>query len=242
MHNPIKDSMTAARMIAVTLGHKTAKPGESLDEDACIRRAEVIMKRSVEQVAVWLRDLSRDDPYFRVVMFVVSGGRRIGVCVMIPLGEAAFAKLSKGEIHDSDITPEDLDPAPRAVFAFAMSDSEGVPDLTPREKTLAQARSVYYQMAYFTRRQKPYRPTLITVVSNPQYRAMLQRLGGVETGTYLRGTDLPLLILEHPRDRTRLSIKTWIPYRLFALTLNIFRLANRSEWRKEDRLRSHAAE
>jgi hypothetical protein len=53
----------------------------------------------------------------------------------------------------------------------------------------------------------------------------------------MQDTPHPVMMLRHPGEKNELSVQAWVPYNLLMMTLRIFRIANKQEWGREDRLR-----
>lgn len=237
LHNPVKDCLAAARMILDSYGWMLAEPGDALDVPSCLRRAEDKIGRSAEALAAWLRELSRDDEFFRLIAFVASGGARIGATVVLPLNQSAFERLCDGELDQFTITPADLASPAYGLYLFGMSDCERFPGLSARERTLAQVRTLFYQMAYFTRRMRPLRPAWACSITNAHYGDRLRRYGFRPNGKLMCGTDLPITCLRHPRVAGENTVQAWVPYKLMTMMLSLYRTVNRDEWKEEDRVR-----
>ena len=238
-HNPARDAALAARLIIASAGHRHAKPGDALDEESCLQRGQAAMGRTLESYAGWMSRIVKSDGLFRSCVFSVHEGRRIGASVVLPLVEDAYRRLITGEIRDDGFHPDALSSRSRCIFVAAMSHPVWAEGITPFEKSVAQARSVVYQIAYFTRRLKPNRPTLMTVMTTPSMRGLLARMGFVASHRTLCGTPHPFAIFKRP---AQIEVQTWISYHLLVTTLNVFRIANRRLWSEEDRMRRHAGD
>ena len=230
-----EDAGLAARMVMLTLGHKIAAFGDSLEEEACIRRGEVGMGRTIEEYGGWLADIAARPGMSRSLMFFTSGGKKIGAAVVLPLKEESWLQITRGERFDRELTAADIQPMSRHLFIHALSDAEGFPDVAVREKTVAQAWCIMYQAAYFTRRIRPMRPVVTTLASNDYYRATMLKQGYVDTGKTMPITGYPIFFLGSPREFGELTVKRWVPYQLFTLSLKMYQLANYKAWKREDR-------
>jgi hypothetical protein len=246
-HNPVRDSLQAAEMIARCVGH--------MDENATIpespasrlqRGIEKMAWPSLDEYAGWLMGMLRKD--YRTVMFAVARHKkewvRIAAVVVLPLTESAFNRFCAGEISERELTPDDLQPRSKYLLIHAMSD-ECVPGISDSQRSRAQAHCVMYQCAYFTRLLKPLHPVAVTIKTNPQYADRLHRHGYREIGVCMRGSDYPIMVLRHPSESTtesRRSKSLWdaldelISYRLMRDGLKLYRVANKQIWAEEDRI------
>jgi hypothetical protein len=167
LHKRVRDSRRVARMLLYTVGFQAAKPNESQDQESCVRRGEIVMGRSRAEYAGQLLDWSEGDDFLRTVMFIVSGGERIGAAVVLPLKEDTFRRICSGELHDKHLTREDLDVQSRYLFIHNMSNAEQVGRIGATQRTTAQARTICYQLAYYTRHLRPLRPVAISLAVSP---------------------------------------------------------------------------
>jgi hypothetical protein len=234
-----EDCLAAARMVVICAGYKTAQPGEPLDEDACLARGERLMKLTVDDYARWLTALWRKER--RVVTFAIvarkSGGKerceRVGVAVILPLSSEAARRFSAGEINGWDLGPDDLEVPAKYVFINAVGQRDLLQGYSVRERTRAEAHSALYQIAYLTNGIRPMRPTLLTIVTNPQYEQRLRRMGYRKLGVNIHGTDIPIVALRHPGEIRQPTGRDWYAYRFMMTMVEIYQKVNRGQWRRE---------
>lgn len=232
MVDPYEDYMIAARMVMHTAGYKMAEPGEALDEAACLRRGAEKMGRTIEEYAGWLRDITRNR-FYRAAMFYLVGRQRVGVTVVLPLKERAFGRLCSGEMQEDHIEADDLESPSRHLFMAAMSDGQGVPKVADLRRTVAQTNAFLYQMAYLTRRIEPLRPTIASFAANAHFAELLGSQGFAPNGHRLKGTDFPVLILEHS---TKDGHADPAAYGTYVRLMRLYRFVNRRQWALEDSL------
>ncbi|WP_422929668.1 hypothetical protein [Singulisphaera sp. PoT] len=234
LHNPVKDSLLAAGMELDTVGWKLAGPGEPMDVDSCIARGERFMRRTRQEYARWMREVTRLDGMFRTVMFYLRGEERIGISVALPLKERAWRAMAAGELFDSDLTQDDLLPSSRFIYMHGMSDAERV-DIANHDKTLAQARSVFYQVAYYVRNARPLRPMSLSPCCCAYYGELLRKHGYKPTGACMKDTPNPMMMLGHHKDGGSRIWKDRVSYDISRLTVRAYLICNRAHWRREDR-------
>jgi hypothetical protein len=241
-HNPYRDSVVAAHMVARTVGLLNAMPGESLGDSDCEARGERHMGRSVETYARWLLAMSRRE--IRSVMFVVAPVRAgppkqyvpIGATVVLPLKEDVFRRFCAGVIADGELTPDDMQQPSRHILVDAIAEPPASVGISLEEVTAAQAHCVLYQVAYFTRGLRPRRPCVVTFGGAPKYIERMRRQGYRDMGTCMPGSDKPIMLLAHPADGGKRALRSFASYNLLKLSLGLYQLANKRQWRKEDGL------
>lgn len=236
-----EDCLAASRIVVQCIGYKYARPGESLDEVSCLERGVGIFRRSVEDYASWLAAMWRKER--RAVMFAVvprrRGGRevrqRVGVSVVLPLVERAFRQFTSGEISDEELGPEDLETPSRYAFLHAIGQMNRLSGFTVRERTRAEAHAVLYQLACLTYGIRPFRPVVVSVLTNPQYERRLRRMGYRENGARVPGTNVPVVLLRPPREVEEPTMRERYSYRVFTTALSFYQDVNRGLWRRERR-------
>jgi hypothetical protein len=241
--DPPNDARSVARLAAEYVGRLVAADGDSLDPDACASRGEADLRRSTDDYAAWIYAMWRHD--YRTVMYVIrraAAGRRkqpdpIGVTILLPLSDDAFRRLSAGEISDKDLTEADLVPASKRLFLQMMSDTGAGRGLSARDIEEAQIHNIMYQIAYFSRGERPARPTVLTLAPTPALHERLRRHGHHDVGVQLRGTDKPLVWLRPPEEFEGSGWKDHVAYDMFLLAIKPYKLSNAAEWKQEDRLK-----
>ena len=238
LHHPRLELLPVARMIAEMVGHKAAEPGDPLDADSCVRRGEAKLARTAPHFALWLLELIGTDYPPRLVMNVIYKKTPIGVSVVLPLKEGPYHKLCRGLLHHSEIRRDDLDTNAGRLFIFIACDPVGMPELSPNKRSRAQLRTLWYQLAYFSRYQKPFHPSFVAVVSHPGYELRARHQGFVKTGACEKGTSFPVMVLGSAREMRamgkRLSTQCCLKYEILCTVMRLFRAVNRRRWRKED--------
>jgi len=232
------DTVLAAQTIVMGIGEKIAQPGEPVDDESCLRRGEKTMQRSWEDYRDWLNSMRTREP--RSVMFSIlrreskragTKQQRASISVILPLTENAYHRLLKGEAFDHELTPDDLQTPSKHVFVNSLHPLQHA-RVTIEEQTAAEVHCVGYQLAYLTRGLRPFRPVVITFISNPESRERLCALGYQPTGTSMRETDKPIFQLAHPKEFGKRSNWYKMNYFKFQCSLKLYQMANR--WRDNE--------
>lgn len=194
------------------------------------------MLRSRTRYAQQIRSLSQSLGLRRAAMFYLYRNKRIGGALTLSLKESPWRAVAAGELNDADLTPDDMSTNSRFFFLQMMSDAEDR-NVSVKMKTLAQAKCLLYQTAYFMRKVRPVHPAMLTVISNEHYRTLLMRHGFRPNGNKLKGTDFPLVVRLHKNEGGASNLRSRNVYFQYKLMTCGFIFRNILQWRKEERAR-----
>ncbi len=233
--------LAIAEGIARMDGYKTAKPSDLQDAQACL--ASGLQNggwSSVDEFASWLAKMHRAEPH--TVMYAVHSGRRVGAFVTLPLSERGYQRIIRGEVHERDLTSDDLHPrsGSKHVELFVLDDyAYHIPPISMSEGiAVAQMHLMLVQIAYFTRGLRPYRPVIFAVARIPQYADRLRNHGFRNVGQQIAGASAPIYVLQHPDEwgNVELSELDKAAHARWTDTLQWYQEWNHKRWERDDRI------